>query len=210
MILSHEKKFIFIHIYKVAGTSVRRILARYDNLSKDDFPWYENVKFWLGSRYGSFSDLSLNHIRASKVKRFISREQYNSYFKFSFVRNPWDWQVSLYHFMLQSTDHPQHNIIQKMKGFDEYIEWRINNDFELQKDFLYDENDNLIVDYIGKFENLQEDFNEICLRLEIKPVDLPITNKSKHKHYSEYYNKSTRDKIYEAYKTDIDYFHYDF
>lgn len=210
MILSHEKKFIFIHIYKVAGTSVRQVLEKYNNLSPADFPWQANVKFWLGDRVNLLSQYSKNHIKAYQLKNILPGKVFNDYFKFSFVRNPWDWQVSLYHFMIQNTKHPQHHIITKMKNFDEYIDWVVEKEHSLQKDFVYDQSGNIIVDYIGKFENLQEDFKEICLRLEIEPVDLPMTNKSKHAHYREYYSKESRDKIYTTFKEDIDYFHYDF
>ncbi len=210
MIISHKKKFIFIHIYKVAGTSVRRVLDPYNDMSNVDFPWYQNIIFWLGAKYNFFSQRSMNHIKAEKLKKLLPGKVFNEYFKFSFVRNPWDWQVSLYHFMIQNTKHPQHHLIKKMKSFDEYVDWVVKNEHSLQKDFLYDKEGNLIVDYIGKFENLQEDFTEICLRLEIEPVILPLTNKSNHSHYRDYYSEESREKIYIAFKEDIDYFHYDF
>lgn len=210
MILSHEKKFIFIHIYKVAGTSVRRALEKYNNLSKEDFPLTANIKFWIGDRFNFLSQHAINHIKASEVKNLLPAKIYNEYFKFSFVRNPWDWQVSLYHFMIQNTKHPQHHIIKKMKNFEEYIDWVVENENTLQKDFVYDHDGNLIVDYIGKFENLQEDFKEVCLRLEIEPILLPVTNKSDHDHYRHYYTKESRDKIYNTFKDDVEYFHYDF
>ncbi|MFZ7145435.1 MAG: sulfotransferase family 2 domain-containing protein [Bacteroidota bacterium] len=210
MIISHKKKFIFIHIYKVAGTSIRKALDPFNDMSAADFPWYQNIIFWLGARYNIFSQHSMNHIKAAHLKQLLPGKIYNEYFKFSFVRNPWDWQVSLYHFMIQNTKHPQHHIIKKMKNFDEYIDWVVKNEHSLQKDFLYDKEGNLIVDYIGKFENLQEDFKEICLRLEIEPVALPLTNKSSHSHYRDYYSNESRDKIYETFKEDIEYFHYKF
>lgn len=210
MILSHSKKFIFIHIYKVAGISIRKVLQPYDNLSSKDFPWYMNLKFDIGQRYQLFSDWAINHIRAKELQKYLPVEIFNNYFKFCFVRNPWDWQVSLYHFMLQYKDHPQHNLISNMKTFDEYIEWRINNDFELQKNFIYNDNDEILVDYVGRFESLQEDFDEICLRLEIPTVELPFANRSNHKHYKEYYNKYTINLVAEAFKDDIELLHYDF
>jgi hypothetical protein len=97
-----------------------------------------------------------------------------------------------------------------MKTFDEYIEWRIENDFEMQKNFIYDDNDEILVDFVGRFENLQEDFNEICLRLEIPEVRLPFENRSKHRHYKEYYNQHTIQLVGDAYKEDIELLHYDF
>jgi hypothetical protein len=210
MILSHSKKFIFIHVYKVAGISIRRALQPYNNLSSKDFPWYMNLKFNLGKRFEILPNWSINHIKAKEIKNYLPVDVFNNYFKFCFVRNPWDWQVSLYHFTLQYKNHPQHQRISRMKSFDEYIEWRIHNDFNLQKDFIYDDNNNILVDYVGRFENLQEDFNEICLRLEIPVVDLPKANSSKHKHYKEYYNDFTKKLVRDAFKEDIELLHYDF
>ena len=97
-----------------------------------------------------------------------------------------------------------------MKSFDEYVEWRINHDMGLQKDFLYDANGKILVDFIGKFENLQEDFNTICSRIQINLTALPLANSSKHTHYKDYYNKHTKDLIYNAFQKDIEIFKYDF
>src|SRR4051812_8912952 len=131
MILSHEKKFIFIHIYKVAGTSIRRLLDKYNDKKFSDFPVTDNIKFWFARHYRPLSGYSLEHVRAKEIQEMISPGQFEEYFKFSFVRNPWDWQVSLYHFMLQDKTHRQHKLIRKMKNFDEYLNWRINKELEL-------------------------------------------------------------------------------
>ena len=210
MILSHKKKFIYIHVYKVAGTSIRSILQEYDDQSSADFPLIENVKFFLGKRLNYFSKWAIDHINAREIKSLLPEEVFNTYFKFAFVRNPWDWQVSLYHYMLQYSKHPQHRLISKMKSFDEYIEWRISSDMELQKDFLYDKNGKILVDYIGKFENLQDDFNIICSKIPINYSKLPLANPSKHGHYKDYYNNHTKELIYKAFQKDIEIFNYEF
>jgi len=210
MIISHRKKFIFIHIYKVAGLSIRAALQRYDDRSASDFPFYENIKFALGKRFKSLSTWAIDHIKAKEIKRHLDPLIYDSYFKFTFVRNPWDWQVSLYHFMLQSPNHPQHRLISRMKSFDEYIDWRINRDMELQFEFVYDTEGNKIVDFVGRFESLQNDFDEACRRLNIETATLPVINKSRHLPYREYYNERTRQMVAEAFKKDIETFHYEF
>jgi len=211
MILSHSKKFIFIHIYKVAGTSIRNTLASYHDLRFSDFPLVDNLRFMIGKRVKSFSDWSIEHVKAKEIQEKINPEVFNSYYKFAFVRNPWDWQVSLYHFMLQMKSHRQHNIVKKMKDFDEYLNWRIRQpNFELQRDFIYSDDDKLLVDFVGKFESLQKDFDKICLNIGVKPEILPVKQQSEHAYYKEYYNDRSKDLVYKTFKADIDRFGYEF
>ena len=71
-------------------------------------------------------------------------------------------------------------------------------------------NDKLGMDFIGKFENIQEDFNKICNMLKINHLRLEIENKSNHEHYSTYYDKPSREFIKDFCKEDIKNFGYKF
>ena len=193
MIVSHNKKFIFFQLYKVAGTSIRKSLEKYK------------------------SPISTKpHIKPSHLKNKIFNGHsgdilLKDYFTFSFVRNPWDWQVSLYFFMLKDKGHFQYNIIKNM-SFEEYLDWRVHEDCKPQYMFL-SENEDLSspinMDFIGKYEFLNSDFNKVCNILNLDST-LPHLNKTTHNNYISYYNETTRKMVEDAFKIDIDYFGYNF
>ena len=77
-------------------------------------------------------------------------------------------------------------------------------------DIISDENGNWLVDYVLRFENLEEDWNRLFMGLGYDPPKLPVKNKSKHKHYFEYYDEDTMKFIHHLYKKDIEVFGYTF
>ena len=208
MIISHRHKFIFVHNYKVAGTSVRKALKPFGNKSFFSSSNSDKLKFLKGDYPKIYAKQFEHHVKATELKRRIPADIFDSYFKFGFVRNPWDQQVSLYKFMLKRKTHHQHKLISSMRDFDEYIEWRVNNDVHLQKEFFYD-GDNCLMDFIGKMENLGEDFSYICdkVGIESKLTHLNASRSVSDKFIS-YYSQKTLDMVYEAYKEDIELFGY--
>ena len=188
--LENNKKFIFFHLYKVAGSSIALSIDKYKDVN-------------LTYRFNP-------HTPPSELIEKVGMNFYNDYYKFAFVRNPWDWQVSLYHFMMSDRTHFQHNIIKNMT-FDQYINWRVNEDFNTEYSFLSERGDNespITLDFIGKFENIENDLKYVCDHLGID-YNLPHVNKSNHKHYKEYYSKESWDLIAKYAKKDIEYFGYE-
>jgi hypothetical protein len=169
-----------------------------------------------------YSDVH-GHDGVRKVGKRLPAEIFKDYFKFSFVRNPLDWLVSIFFFFSQNENEIYYEFFKTLRGFDGFIEFLAAQSktnfaglsfFEYsfkspQRDFLYDEEGNLLVDYVGKFENMEHDFAEVCKIIGIPPVELPHINKSDHKHYLEYYTPETKRLVYSILKEDIQTFNYD-
>lgn len=126
MLISNKYKFIFIHNYKVAGSSISNSLIKYAAMNPANNHFgitiSENNTF-LGKTYRQICKMLgkpcfESHDSALKIMDKVGYYVWNNFFKFGFVRNPWDWQVSLYHYMLQDKNHHQHELIKKMESFD--------------------------------------------------------------------------------------------
>jgi hypothetical protein len=207
MVLSDSKKFIFIHVYKVAGTSISQELVKYSTQILPNIRAYR----YLNRRFPMIFPLKYTrHATARQIRDAVGAEKYPTYFSFAFVRNPWDWVVSQYHYILRKKNHHQHQLITGFKDFDAYIDWLVSTKITTQKSILSDEKGNLIVNYVGKYENLDEDFANICEKIGIPRIELPKLNVTKKDSYKKYFNERTRDLIRQAYLADIEAFGYEF
>jgi len=205
--INHKHKFIFIHIPKTGGTSIEKLFD--SNADKKD----------VAMKHAKLSDFADSSPDWSKFK---------NYFYFSFVRNPWDLTVSMYKYLWTSSYAWPTKWRVKHKKFSKltFSNW-VNHDFfqsptikssdvasnggigKLQSNWLQSKN-KLKPDFIGKFENLQEDFNIVCDKIGIPRQKLPHTNKTKRKHYTEYYNNETKQIVAEKFAKDIELFGYKF
>jgi len=163
-------------------------------------------------------DPTTKHLIASNAKK-IYEPYWDDYFKFSFVRNPWDRMVSMTKFSKFYGVHIKNgniDISNYLKKFPQIeIDPRSKN---LDKTFNPIKNSvflnilNLELDFVGRFENIDEDFKFVC-----KSIGAPLLSfindplhKSNQKHYTEYYDDETREIVAEKYAKDIEYFGYEF
>jgi hypothetical protein len=146
----------------------------------------------------------------------MTQAQFGSYFKFSIVGNPWDRAVSMYRYTAS----------RKCGDFKAYLfgdfirnEWRHNYRFvRPQFQFLYDDHGNMLVDFVGRFETLQPDFDYVCYRLGIARRTSPQVNRSPEqvdgrisaRSYADYYDNEPREFVADLYKKDIELFGYRF
>jgi hypothetical protein len=207
MLISHHPyRFIFIHVYKNAGTSISAALRPYI---------FSPFQFKIHSALGKFGISAFDpepypeHIRASELAGILGMERFRSYFSFAVVRNPWDWQVSLYNYMLKTPEHYQHELVKKLDGFEAYLHWRCTEDVKFQKDFVFSPDAEQLVDFIGRYERLDQDFSIICSKIGIAAA-LPRLNVSKSKPYQDYYTRETIELVRNTFAADIALFGYDF
>ncbi|NKI36428.1 sulfotransferase family protein [Wenzhouxiangella sp. XN79A] len=212
MLLSCSHNFIFIHIVKAAGSSVTASLTPYANRPETRLPNRIIRKLGLDVRLpGRYREFPV-HIWASRLRDRVPAQFFDNAFKFTFVRNPWDWQVSLYHWYRDHPEHILHELVSKMR-FEEYAQWRADTPpLYYQRNYLVDEKDDPLVDYIGRFENLADDFNEICQRIGV-PSQLPQVNITRNRggrDYRTYYTDRSAELIRKTYERDIAFFNYRF
>lgn len=205
-VMSERKKFIFVHIRKTAGSSVRSILHR--NIPEKYVIKLANRalrRFGLQD-FKSINPLE-NHATAEDYRQLLG-ERYKDFFKFAFTRNPYEWHVSYFHYLRESFSEPDHHLVKRM-SFGDYIRWRCADGFELQSDWVTDKNGRIIVNFLGKVETMSNDFSYLKQKLALKG-SLPHKNASSHRHYSFYYDKSTAYLVKKFYEKDFVLFSYDF
>ncbi len=190
----YESKTIFIHIPKTAGISLIKSI---------------------------FGDVTLEGHRSVGYYKQVFKNRYSGFFTFTIVRNPWDRLYSSYKFLQKGginihdkNAFETHLSIYKdfedfvLKGLNEKIISKITH-FIPQHEFVCDKNGEIIVDYVGKFENLNKSVDKIndILKLEFK---LEHYNKTNKKDYKDVYTTEMIEKVNQIYKKDIDIFEYNF
>ncbi len=211
MLLSYEPAFLFVHIDKAAGSSIQLALQPY--AARSTRSRLRRRLVWLGplNRCGGlYRALEFpEHASARVARRCLPPGLYAGLFKFAFVRNPWDRLVSRYAYLLRSTDHPRHRLVSAMKGFEDYLDWEIRRGKMFQYKYVTDERGRWLVDFVGYFERLHEDFAAACARLKVE-AQLPRANATAHRDYRTYYTPATRDLVAGHFQRDIELLGYAF
>ena len=192
-----------MHINKCGGTSISR---------------YLNTVWPLAG-----TDSQANHCRLEDTLQLDKRNAF--YFKFAFVRNSWDRLVSIYHYRVLTN---QTQLGKRPIPFKDWAKKICERDpfyynsqlmFATQLHYLTDEKGDMLIDYIGRFESLQQDFDTVCDKISASQgpflprqerQGLPHINATKHQHYTDYYDDEIRQIVAETHKEDIEYFEYEF
>lgn len=192
-------KNIFVHTPKTGGGSIRRA--------------YDGANYW------SMID---HDIRDENYKYLREYNLDESTFCFGFVRNPWSRFVSAFNWLkiggnCEEDKRDQLTYLGKIKNFDDFVTHCSDNTeilnqlhFKPQYEWICDDRGNILLDYVGKFENYQQDFLNICKRRNFPVRKLRQANKSQSMNYTSYYTERTINIVADIYKRDIELFNYNF
>jgi len=202
--LSLEHKFLFVHIPKTGGNSIQQALIDY---SEDRIVLANHFQDGV-NRFGIYSPNipSRKHSAINDYASMLDREIFNDIFKFSCVRNPWDRLISFYfspHNGVKTWDRDMFiSLVKRVRPMIDYL--RVHNTGINRAKSSID------IDYIIRYERLQDDFDAVCDKLELPRRSLPHRNKSDHNYYSEYYDDALLKMVSNLFAKDIELFRYDF
>jgi hypothetical protein len=200
--IAHDLRAIFVHIQKTGGESISTAL-------------------------GAGPSSPAKHAFASELKGLYGDEAWRSYFKFAFVRNPWDRLVSWWSMIDRERAAFQSGkrvnkfyafVLTRARTFDEFLD-RCDEDvqdtdgrkwiYRNQTDYITDADGRLMVDFVGRFERLELDFGAVAKRIGGQAA-LPHVNRSAHEPYWRYYTTPMAEKVGHRFAQDIEMFGYRF
>ena len=203
MIISHRLKYVYVHLPKTGGTSIKNVLLENDIFSFDE-RGSPNRSTSISEKYPCDKMCKLfYHASIKEVNDYLIESDKNpdEYFKFAFIRNPWDMIVSNFEYYKQ--------VMSKLPYIDEVESRKITAAQKCFKDFvnlipLDWTNDRIFingivgVDYLAKFENIQQESQFIfktILGTNYKPVPVPHMNATIRKPYQEYYDNELKQLV---------------
>jgi hypothetical protein len=211
VLISGRRQFLFVHIQKTAGSSLRRVLH-------ERVP---DLRPFLGT-----------HDTALDAKRALGDAAFGDHLAAAFVRNPWDRLVSWYAMIVQArTRAPWWRrrrafvprlwsyVYENADTFEDFLR-RCTAEIDdvdgrksfcrNQVDYLTDGQGRPLVEFVGRYESLDADAGRLFERLGLQGVRLPRVNTSRHRHYSAYYTDALAELVRDRYARDVEAFGYEF
>ncbi len=205
MIISFYQKFVFVAIPKSAGHAIRKGLRH--SLAGND--WEQCTLF--DKKYfpvEPIAQLGHGHITCQQIQPYLLPGMWETYFKFCFVRNPYDRFVSYCHFSNRENQRMQQDPLGIMKQTIQNEKTQQQILFRPQHEFVMNQSGQLMVDYVGKYEALQSDFDHICHQIDLPFATLSPVNVSQREPYLHYFDQELQELVYSFYRRDFVLFGY--
>jgi hypothetical protein len=206
MIVSGLHKFIFAAIPKTGTHSVRQALRAH--MGPQDL---EQVGLFVQKKFPipELAKLQHGHLSLAQVRPYLRPEEFADFFKFAFVRNPFDRFVSYCAFMTRQSGHFETDPKAVMRHFIANPPWQ-HILFQPQHSFVTDAGGEMLADEVGRVETMQESYDRIAARIGIPTAALDKVNSSKRQNYRDYYDAPLIDGVASLYARDLEYFGYEF
>ena len=206
MIVSYRHRFIFVAIPKTGTHAVRQALRAH--LGPDDI---EQVGLFVQKKFPipELAAIEHGHLSLEQVRRHLAPDQFAGFFKFAFVRNPFDRFISYCAFVTRALGQFEADPKRVMRRF-------IDNPplqhilFQPQHLFVTGADGELLSDYVGRVEQMQDSYGEIARRIGIPSAPLDKVNASDRTDYRSYYDQALIDGVAKIYARDLELFGYDF
>ena len=197
MILSTERKFIFIHVPKAAGTSIHGALAHQDVFHKvRRGSAADRERCALDNKLPAEAAAFSQHTSAKGAIKALGRAAFETYYSFCFVRNPWDVAVSWFHYRLQVPKIEGHAEAASAGTFDAYVRHVLAGPdgarwVGLQHPYVVDDDGQVAVRFVGRYEVLAQDLATVINALNLEPLPLDRFNESYHAPWASLYSRET-------------------
>ena len=223
--ISHQYKCIFIHIPKCAGTSIEKALGHLDeyqgrgrqdhrNMSQIEEAFITTGVTGLKKRVRKILPIGRFKKRPSRNPKNdfeVTRDQYNEYYKFTVIRDPWARAYSWYKNMMRDEIHHQKYGVTADLTFKNFL--RDHAGVGLLKPqtwWLKGLDGSIKFDQIGRFETLQEDFRRACEAMGVPHIQLPHILQGATENHKQHYDDESFEVISRIYKEEIELFSFTF
>jgi hypothetical protein len=206
VIISPNHKYVFVAVPKTGTHAVRQALR--PHMGAGDM---EQVGLFVKRQFpiADLAKVGHGHISLEQLRKFMDPAKFAEYFKFAFVRNPFDRFISYCSFITRErgafkTD-PQKVMRRVLANppSEHVLFWPQNT-------FLVDGEGKLLTDYVGRVETMQQSFEFIASKIGVPAVQLQKVNATERSAYRDYYDQELIDGVAKLYADDLRLFEYDF
>lgn len=200
--ISHKRKFIFLKTRKTAGTTTQFLLMR-NYIEGDIFSKLIPEESPLIKKLNKHSSFTNPHPTSYEIRRRLGNK-YDDYFTFTFVRNPYTMLVSFFTWKCRNNEKKWNR-----KNFEK---WLLNNRYkpQMHNTTIYMRGNKIDVDFVGKFENYEEDLKTVFKKLNLPINNIPVLKKLNRQPIRKFYNTKIKNIVKKYWKDEIEMFDYKF